>query len=160
MEIFLSFLPFQQYKGSCRGQEKRQHYWEPRVGNGQIYGIYAVECKNDIGYLKDNGHNGQPPHNEVKVVGYDRGEAVHHTGKDAGVDTGHLDSLLHLDENVLKEVLILVVELYDSAAEYLLDSRLIGFQRCGKVYQRLLKGKELHEELVLHGVVELLLCRR
>ena len=128
MKFFLSFLPFQQYKGSCRGQEQREHYGEPRVRNWQIHGVYAVECENDIGYLKDNGHNGQPPHNEVKVVGYDRREAVHHTGENSGVDTGHLDSLLHLDEHVFKKILILVVELYNSSAEDLLYGRFIRFE--------------------------------
>src|SRR5699024_4144719 len=77
---------------------------------------------------EQDGDGGQHLHDDVQVVGDDAGEGIHHARDNGGVDVGHLNGLTHLNEHVLQQVVVLLIEGDDAAAEDLLQRHLICLQ--------------------------------
>src|SRR5699024_1426609 len=102
------------HHNDAQGQNQRE---PPELIQRQVGHIHAVEAEEDIGDGEQNGDGGQHLHDDVQVVGDDGGKGVHHTGNDGGVDIGHLNSLAHLDEHVLQQVVVLLIKGDDAAPE-------------------------------------------
>ena len=67
-------------------------------GKGGHRHVRAPQTKDDRGNRQDNRHGGQHLHDDIQVVGNDRGERVHCAGENVAIDVAHLNGLLVLDE--------------------------------------------------------------